>query len=854
MRFLRLLSCVSLIFTTAMAVCVTENSGDGSTTDFLPYSIIPTHYDIKLMPDLVNTEHNVSFHGESNVNIRIRCATHEIRVHTMEMKINESETTLMGDNGAIYKPANHIYDNYTDTALLTFDDELSRGPYILYVKFIGRSLINEKYNLHRTLYTSKKGGRIWTAMMPFMPITIYKKDFPCWGKPPLIHTFNISVRHPATFRAFSGTPIRVQSTDGNGMIWTHFDITPFISSCFVAVMVTDFVHVSNNPNETVNMWCRSHLISQMKFAQSVAKKVTEHLGKYTNISKEISKIDHVAIPHFSFRGVTFSGLTFYTESEVIYDDTTDPLYRRRNVAKLIAHETTHQWFGGLITPSSLSHMWLSEGFASYFQTYILDKIFENWHMIDFFVIDKLHDFLSYDIDSSIECMDAKQPFNISNIKILTFSYMYDKVPIILRMLQHIITEEVFQDGIITFLNMFKFDSVTPDDLWNVMQIVLNKSSVPHKNFKIKEVMDTWMNQTHYPIVNVMRNYETGETIISQEHFHSKTNNNTSHKWWIPVTLTTQTNPDFSNISIYWLTPLNKSIRLEIHPNDWVIVNLQQIGCYRVNYDIINWQKIANYLNSNEYTKIHVLNRAQIIDDSYALMMNSHVAQTLDKLFKSTGCEENPEENDIIKLRRVKVAKWACLLGNLECKKMATVKLSNHLADPETNKIPSWWQRWTYCSGSMIADKATWNRLLNLYMQKRNKDLLEFLACSENSDIIIDYLNIISSENSTLQDKEHNLAFQFIVIKHSCNNAVLDYILENFERVKPKLMNRHTVLKNIISNIYTTEQLDKVKEYWKNNLKEISNIPNAIQASIDSRINNLKNLLNDFSARFKNMKK
>lgn len=44
------------------------------------------------------------------------------------------------------------------------------------------------------------------------------------------------------------------------------------------------------------------------------------------------------------------------------------------------------------------------------------------------------------------------------------------------------------------------------------------------------------------------------------------------------------------------------------------------GYYRVNYDNSNWQKITDYLNSDNYTKIHVLNRVQIIDDAYHLML------------------------------------------------------------------------------------------------------------------------------------------------------------------------------------------------------------------------------------------
>ena len=43
--------------------------------------------------------------------------------------------------------------------------------------------------------------------------------------------------------------------------------------------------------------------------------------------------------------------------------------------------------------------------------------------------------------------------------------------------------------------------------------------------------------------------------------------------------------------------------------------------YRVNYDVNNWLKIANYLKSSmTYWKIHVLNRAQLIDDAFHLML------------------------------------------------------------------------------------------------------------------------------------------------------------------------------------------------------------------------------------------
>jgi aminopeptidase N len=51
-------------------------------------------------------------------------------------------------------------------------------------------------------------------------------------------------------------------------------------------------------------------------------------------------------------------------SAIFYDER---LFRDRAMTvDLIAHETAHQWFGDAVTPREWPHLWLSEGFATYF--------------------------------------------------------------------------------------------------------------------------------------------------------------------------------------------------------------------------------------------------------------------------------------------------------------------------------------------------------------------------------------------------------------------------------------------------------------------------------------------------------
>lgn len=150
----------------------------------------------------------------------------------------------------------------------------------------------------------------------------------------------------------------------------------------------------------------------------------------------------------------------------------------------------------------------------------------------------------------------------------------------------------------------EYSSATPDDLWKSLQDALDESNVPHNDFKVKEVMDTWFNQTAYPIVTIDRDYDTGEIKATQykrvkiSKFNDTERNDA---WWIPLNYMTQSNPNSSStLATHWLKPQDESVKIEgVDVNDWIIVNKQLTGNHRrdVKYTI---KEFIQYLCDSKF--------------------------------------------------------------------------------------------------------------------------------------------------------------------------------------------------------------------------------------------------------------
>lgn len=262
----------------------------------------------------------------------------------------------------------------------------------------------------------------------------------------------------------------------------------------------------------------------------------------------------------------------------------------------------------------------------------VDHLEPSWKSKDLFVVNELHQVFALDALTTSHriSIEVSNPDQINEI---FDSISYSKGASIIRSMENFLTIGVFKRGLTNYLKQFSYKSATQDDLWLALTIEAQKSGVFDDKMSVKEIMDGWTLQTGFPYITVTRNYENNEINLEQRRFILMETNSSDIDdslvgsddkdplWWVPISFTTKRELNFLNTRPSHWMKAEKSIAIEhdIDNSDWLILNVQVTGYYRVNYDSHNWKLIIQHLNDpRRYQEIAQSNRAQLIDDAMNL--------------------------------------------------------------------------------------------------------------------------------------------------------------------------------------------------------------------------------------------
>ena len=98
-------------------------------------------------------------------------------------------------------------------------------------------------------------------------------------------------------------------------------------------------------------------------------------------------------------------------------------------------------------------------------------------------------------------------------EVIIFSGFY-----LLRMLNHSLGEDTFLDGCRIYVQNNSYKAVGQQDLWDALTQQAHRDQILPSEFHLAELMSTWTSQPGFPVVNIVRNYTTGEATASQVRF------------------------------------------------------------------------------------------------------------------------------------------------------------------------------------------------------------------------------------------------------------------------------------------------------------------------------------------------
>ncbi|XP_029156065.1 leucyl-cystinyl aminopeptidase-like isoform X2 [Nylanderia fulva] len=776
MIFLKLLLSSGLMFIAETAFIHNESSLCYDPSKYIK----PNHYDIKFISCI---EENI-FYGEYNISISILNKTQNILFNNVYLKniyfnnivlIENLEKYHENAKYTVYKPT---YDIEEDIIDVSFKDELLPGNYILNIEYNGYTDkvfrifdMKEKMALVAATHFHIIGDRQLSS---------------CWSQQNLLleATFNISIGcNQCT--ALSNMPLRNTEENKYNMLWTHFDTTPAMSPYLATIIVSNYLSRVDNNTKHIQMWCRNETVFHMEFAKNVAENITLfYKNKWKQHSNNISNVTHVAIPNFPDNDITVLGLVFYNEMDIVYDKNLYPVAHKIEVAQLVGHKVTQQWFYNLNNPFKLA--WFNKALTTLLATYAVNEIYPDNQIINLFVVQNQH--TSFYLDDYDMWNSTSQDDSLLKIRESI------RAPFILRMMQYAVTEVIFWNSIRSYVNRTQFDRQNFMTFFKEVVADAKKQNISYISNITLETMKYWTLEEHCPLIKVIRSYNES---WSKMHI-SIQNSDILRIYCMPVTFTTQTYPNFTSFTHY---PLCKAIDLNYtysHKEEgWIIFNLQQIVIAgQLNANIF-WN-ITSYLDKEEdyiawYPMFKALEYmfntfpAAMLEESNWTYMK-RIGVMLNKILIKIKYEEIDDSDELITCLRQEAARWACFFGDINCTEKAKNKLEQYLEDPIKHGLLPWWREWTYCRGlmkTMINDVTTRTSVYTIGFETNDSKFLEYLACIEDIDFIKDYLNYKQYTYTKQDDQFLAYIFLHIITKHAKNPIILTYLLDNFNELKPK---------------------------------------------------------------------
>ena len=456
----------------------------------------PEHYELKLdLTQVKNREFNgiVDIFGEINNEKEITFHSKDLEIKNIissnDIKLNfskaENDEILVNIEKLNFKKGDKIQLKIEFSGKIT---DAMHGLYPCYYKENG-----EKKELFATQFESHYAREV----------------FPCIDEPEAKVTFSLEIRALSDLEVLSNTEIIEKNENGN-IQQVRFAKTPKMSTYLLAFVLGDFKRVSKKTKSGVKvsvLATKAQKSELMEFPLSFAVRVLEFYEDFFGQKFPLSKCDHIALPDFSSGAMENWGLITYRETALLAGKNSS-ISSKKYVALVIAHETSHQWFGNLVTMKWWDELWLNESFATMMEYLATDALEPKWKIWEEFAVNEAVLSLRRDAIDGVQAVHVPvhHPDEISTI--FDGAIVYAKGARLMNMLRRYVGNDAFQKGLQMYFDKFKYQNTIGENLWDCL------SEASGKN--VADFMNPWLFKSGYP--SVLAEEDGEELRLSQKQF------------------------------------------------------------------------------------------------------------------------------------------------------------------------------------------------------------------------------------------------------------------------------------------------------------------------------------------------
>ena len=187
--------------------------------------------------------------------------------------------------------------------------------------------------------------------------------FPCFDEPSDRATSEIRVSMPAGWTSVAAGSRVDAGPAGAGRVFEHWRMQFPHPTYLVTLVAGEFETVESQAGGVpLTFLSEPRLAPALSTAFGETDEILEFLAERTGQAYPYEKYSQVCVEDFQFGGMENISATTMTDT-MLRDEAG---WRDWQTFELVAHEAAHQWFGNFVTCEDWSHIWLNEGFATYF--------------------------------------------------------------------------------------------------------------------------------------------------------------------------------------------------------------------------------------------------------------------------------------------------------------------------------------------------------------------------------------------------------------------------------------------------------------------------------------------------------